>query len=69
MKLELGDYVTVKGEQRTIYRVSRVDDRGQVHMYGGDPDPKGRRGWRVVRPACLKPALKKHLPKERSATR
>lgn len=63
MTVNVGDFVAIKGDQRSCYVVNRIDEKGHVHMYGGDPDPKGRRGWRVVKPSSLKPALAKHRPK------
>lgn len=61
-----GDWVRVKGEQGT-YKVMRLPLEGRdgsVLLYGGDKDPRGRRGYRAVMPDRLVPTKAPYTKKE-----
>lgn len=51
----IGDWVRIAGSP-SIYKVMGYSKDGSVSLYGGDPNPLGRRGSRAVMPDRLKPA-------------
>jgi hypothetical protein len=51
----IGDWVRIAGSP-SIYKVMGYSKDGSVSLYGGDPDPNGRRGSRAIMPDRLKSA-------------
>lgn len=51
----IGEWVRVVGSQG-VFKVMGWAKDGSAWLYGGDPNPLGRRGSRAVMPDRLKPA-------------
>jgi hypothetical protein len=64
--LEEGEWVRIKGEAGR-YRVMRAEPSehdGSITLYGGDKDPRGRRGYRSVLPERLLRASDMHKTRQ-----
>lgn len=51
---DIGDWVRIAGSQ-DVFKVMGWAKDGSVWLYGGSPNPLGRRGSRAVMPDRLKP--------------